>query len=81
MISKIKVTSANMRQLARLASKYASSMRTDVPDQKKFISRDRHSQVTEVILAERLVINPKTARATMAATLQNATCSAILLLS
>jgi len=81
MISKINVTSANLKQLVKLASIDANSMGTDVPDRRAFVSRDRHSQVTENILAERFGISPKTARATLAATLQNGTRSAILPLS
>ena len=81
MISKIKVTSTDMKQLVKLASIDASSMGADVPERRTLVSRDRHSQVTEDILAERFGISPKTARATLAATLQNRTRSAILPLS
>ena len=81
MILKIKVTSANMKQLVKLASIDASSMGTDVLDRRTFVSRDKNSQVTEDILAERFRISLKTARAILAATLQNGTRSAILSLS
>ena len=53
-----------MKQLVKLVSIDTSSTGTDVPDQRTFVTRDRHSQVTEDILAERYGISPKIARAT-----------------
>ena len=81
MISQIKVTSVDLKSLIKLSFIDASSMGTDVPNQRTFISRDRHTRVTEDVLAERFGISQKTARATLAATLQNGTRSAILPLS
>ena len=66
------------KQLVKSASIDASSMGTNVLDRRTFVSRDKNSQVTEDILAERFRISLKTARATLAATLQNGTRSAIL---
>ena len=53
----------------------------DVPKPRTFVSEDRHQKITEDILAERFGISTKRARATLDATLQRGTRSAILPLS
>ena len=50
----------------------------DVPEYRTFVSSDRHTKVTAEILAERFAIGPKAARATLKATRQSGTRSAIL---
>ena len=50
----------------------------DVPEQRTFVSTDRHTKITADILSERFAIGPKTARATLRATQQSGSRSAIL---
>ena len=50
----------------------------DVPEQRTFVSTDRHTKITADILSERFAIGPKTARATLRATRQSGSRSAIL---
>ena len=53
----------------------------DVPSPRTFVSTDRHVKISEDMLADRFCIGPKKAQATLKATLQQGTRSAILPLS
>lgn len=53
----------------------------DVPARRTFVSLDRHTTVTADTLAERFIIGPEQARATLRATLQRGLRSAILPIS
>ena len=72
-------TFAQLRETQRIAD--STSILSDVPSRRTFISSKRHSRVTAEDLAERWLIGLNQARATMHATTQRGLRSAILPLS
>ena len=74
-------TDPSLVELKEIATSIMNPPRSDVPTRRSFVSHDRHLETTAEILSELWGIGLNNAKATMAATTQMATRSAVLPIS